>query len=303
MLRFLKEWALPLAMISGTLGYKLFIKLYFLTPYLLFVMLLLTFSKLSPRQMKPKMIHVWLLFLQIIGSIIAYFALIRFDKVVAESALVCIICPTATAAAVITGKLGGNVASITTYTLLGNIATAVAVPLVFPMIEKQPDMDFARAFSTIISRVFPLLIFPIIIAQVIRRYFDKAQLFLERHNNWAFYIWAISLTIVMAQIVSSLVSDSTNATIKIFIAIVSLVVCGLQFFVGKAIGSIYNERISSGQALGQKNTLLAIWMAHTYLNPLSSVGPGAYVVWQNLFNAWQLWKKKKNDRIINHSAN
>ena len=31
-----------------------------------------------------------------------------------------------------------------------------------------------------------------------------------------------------------------------------------------------------GQALGQKNTVLAIWMAVTYLNPLSSVGPGSY---------------------------
>jgi len=47
--------------------------------------------------------------------------------------------------------------------------------------------------------------------------------------------------------------------------------------------------------LGQKNTVLAIWMAVTYLNPLSSVGPGSYVVWQNIINSWQLWKKRKNE--------
>ena len=51
--------------------------------------------------------------------------------------------------------------------------------------------------------------------------------------------------------------------------------------------------ISGGQALGQKNTILAIWMAHTYLNPLSSVAPGSYVLWQNIINSWQLWKKRK----------
>jgi bile acid:Na+ symporter, BASS family len=47
--------------------------------------------------------------------------------------------------------------------------------------------------------------------------------------------------------------------------------------------------------LGQKNTVLAIWMAVTYLNPLSSVGPCSYVVWQNIINSWQLWKKRKNE--------
>ena len=36
-----------------------------------------------------------------------------------EGAMVCLICPTATAAAVITGKLGGSASSLTTYTLLG----------------------------------------------------------------------------------------------------------------------------------------------------------------------------------------
>ena len=55
------------------------------------------------------------------------------------------------------------------------------------------------------------------------------------------------------------------------------------------------DRISAGQALGQKNTVLAIWMAVTYLNPLSSVGPGSYVVWQNIFNSYQLWKKRKSE--------
>ena len=64
---------------------------------------------------------------------------------------------------------------------------------------------------------------------------------------------------------------------------------------GKRIGSAYNDRISAGQALGQKNTVLAIWMAVTYLNPLSSVGPGSYVVWQNIINSYQLWKKRKNE--------
>ena len=45
--------------------------------------------------------------------------------------MVCIICPTATAAAVITSKLGGSAASLTTYTLIANIGAAIAVPYSF----------------------------------------------------------------------------------------------------------------------------------------------------------------------------
>ena len=52
----------------------------------------------------------------------------------------------------------------------------------------------------------------------------------------------------------------------------------------------YGDRISGGQALGQKNTGFAIWMSFAFLNPLAAVGPGSYVLWQNLFNSWQLWR-------------
>ena len=54
MLKFLKNWTLPIAMLVGAIGYPLFISLSFLTPYLIFTMLLLTFCKVSPRDLKPK---------------------------------------------------------------------------------------------------------------------------------------------------------------------------------------------------------------------------------------------------------
>ena len=79
------------------------------------------------------------------------------------------------------------------------------------------------------------------------------------------------------------------------IAFAGLVACCIQFYLGKRIGGYYGERISGGQALGQKNTVLAIWMAYTYLNPLASVGPGSYVLWQNIINSWQLWKMRKRE--------
>ena len=54
------------------------------------------------------------------------------------------------------------------------------------------------------------------------------------------------------------------------------------------------SRITAGQAFGQKNTALGVWMAQMYLNPLSSIGPAAYIIWQNLLNSYQLWRAGKS---------
>lgn len=300
MLKFLKNWTLPIAMLLGAFGYPIFITLSFLTPMLIFTMLLLTFCKVSPADLKIKPLHLWLLLIQIFGSLVAYLLLYRFNKIVAEGAMVCIICPTATAAAVITSKLGGSAASLTTYTLLGNMGAAIAVPILFPLIESHPEIGFWDSFFIILSKVFPLLICPFLVAWFLQKCLPKVHKVLLGYHELAFYLWGVSLAIVTAQTLSSLINDPADGLTEIWIALFALFACCIQFFLGKTIGSIYNDRISGGQALGQKNTILAIWMAHTYLNPLSSVAPGSYVLWQNIINSWQLWKKrKKEDKIYN----
>lgn len=295
MLKFLKNWTLPIAMLVGAIGYPVFISLSFLTPFLIFTMLLLTFCKVSPYDLRPKMLHLWLLLIQIFGSLAVYLFLYRFNQIVAEGAMVCVICPTATAAAVITQKLGGSAASLTTYTLIGNIGAAIAVPVLFPLIEVHADISFWGSFGIILSRVFPLLICPFLVAWILRSFVPKVHKVLLGYHELAFYLWGVSLAIVTAQTLYSLINDPADGFTEIMIAVAALAVCCLQFFLGKTIGSKYNDRISGGQALGQKNTILAIWMAHTYLNPLSAVGPGSYVLWQNIINSWQLWKKRKNE--------
>lgn len=314
MFKFLKNWTLPLAMITGAIGYFMFANFTFLestkpfmnwliavlTPSLIFAQLLLTFCKVEPKELIPRPWHVWLLTIQAVSSGIIALLLIfcpmdEAYKEVFEGAMVCLICPTATAAAVITGKLGGSASTLTTYTLLSNILAAVAVPFVFPLVEPHADITFVVAFLKILSKVFPLLLAPFFVAMLLRYYLPPLHCFLLKYHGVAFYLWAVALTIVTGQTVRSLATSTADLSVEILIALAGLVVCCLQFYYGKRIGSVYNDRISAGQALGQKNTVLAIWMAVTYLNPLSSVGPGSYVVWQNIINSWQLWKKRKNE--------
>jgi len=295
MLKFFKNWTLPIAMFVGAVGYPLFIRLSFITPTLIFVMLLLTFSKISLRELKPKPLHLWLLSIQLVAAVGVYLLLRGVNEVLAQAAMVCVICPTATSAAVITGKLGGSAASLTTYTFLVNMVVAAIVPIMFPLIEPHPEITFWTASSIILGKVFVLLICPFLLSLLLRTALPKMHHTLAGLQELAFYLWAVALTIVTSQIISSLLKYEEDLTIGVLIAVATFIICCLQFFIGKTLGSVYNDRVSGGQALGQKNTILAIWMAHTYLNPLSAVGPGFYVIWQNMINSWQLWKKRKRE--------
>jgi BASS family bile acid:Na+ symporter len=87
--------------------------------------------------------------------------------------------------------------------------------------------------------------------------------------------------------------ENPDYSVETGCAIVSLIICCGQFLLGRKIGSKYNDPVSSGQGLGQKNTILAIWMAQVYLNPISSVAPAGYVLWQNIINSYQLWLRNK----------
>ncbi len=300
-MNFLKNWTLPIAMLVGALGYKVMDYLSFITPYLIFTMLLLTFSKISLRDLRPRLSHLYLLAIEIIGAIAVYFLIAPFDPIVAQGIMVCIISPTATAAAVVTGKLGGNVASITTYTLLCNIAVAFVIPALFPLITNSSlnsqfsilNSQFLPAFLHIISHIFPLLICPFLLAQLIRWQLPKINAKLTSISGLAFYMWAIALTIAMGMTVRSLIEEPTDLHTLILLSIGSLIACLFQFFIGKAIGKSSGDTIACGQSLGQKNTILAIWICSAYLNPVTALAPGLYVIWQNIFNSTQLYLARK----------
>ena len=287
---------LPIAMITGAVFYRYVQIISFLTPYLIFIMLLVTYCKLSLRNMNLSPLHVWLLGIQVIGSLLIYVLLYSFDPLVAEGTFICVFCPTATAAAVITGMLGGDIACLATYSLLSNMTVAIIAPFIFSFMGDHISLPFFESFLKIGPEMIPLLIFPFVCALILQKFLPKVHSALQNHQSISFYLWAISLTIVMGKTVSFIASRG-NAEYKeeILIALFALIVCILQFILGKLIGKKYYNTIAGGQGLGQKNTVLAIWMALTYLNPLASIGPASYVVWQNSINSLQLWIREKRN--------
>lgn len=295
----LKDWMLPIAMLGGVVFYKWIHYLGFLSPILIFCMLTVTYCRIEPRAFRIGRFQLVLLAVQLLLAFAVLGVLLPVDHVVATGLFICVFVPTATAAPVITGMLGGSIAHVATYSLLCNIVVAVVGPVVLAAVGDHPEMSFAESFSRICSSVMPLLILPIITALILRYSLRRVHDGLARNQSLSFYMWALALFIVVGNSVSFIIRnfDPGHIVQIVALALGSLVLCLAQFWLGRRVGHRYADRVTGGQCLGQKNTVLAVWLALTYLHPLASVGPAAYVAWHNSVNSWQLIRKHRADAL------
>ena len=308
MKKILKNWTLPVAMATGTVLYLLFAytpalegaALLFdpffdaIFPLFMFLILFVTFCKVDFRSLRPVAWHFWVALFQVFFSFLLVALILAFrvngsGLVLMESALCCIIGPCAAAAAVVTQKLGGNLEQMTTYTLLSNVITAMLVPVCFPLIDKAADITFAAAFLKILREVCLVLLLPMLLAYIVKHHFHQFHRRIVSVRDLSYYLWAVSLSIVTGTTVKHICHASAPVIYLILIALVCLAICVVQFAVGRFTGHFFGSTLESGQALGQKNTAFAIWIAYSYLNPLSSVGPGCYILWQNIINSIEIW--------------
>ncbi len=269
-----------------------------IVPGLIFTLLFLAFSKVEISKMKPRRWHLILVVIQIgIPALTALYIASNPDtafKLELEGFLVCVITPTAAAASVITGKLGGDESSLTTYTLLSNLGAAIGIPLIFPLISSAAQAGFIEEFTKIMMRTFPIIVLPLILAQLLRYFVKPVNRFIAtKLKDFNFYLWAFTLSTISATACSNLMNSPESAATLTILALIGLVATAIQFAAGKLIGHLEGQRISAGQGLGQKNMVFGIWIAIAYLSPASSIAPGCYILWQNIVNSWQLWYRER----------
>lgn len=321
MRKFFDSNALWLSMLIGALGYKIFLPLKPSLPWLIFFMLFFTFCKVNPKDLRLHKWHWVVLFLQIALSLAAYAItyLLTGSRFMAQGLMLCFVMPTATAAPIIAGKLGGSIQNLTTFTLLSNFATAIVVPVLFPLVNPLAEKAFWPAFTLIISHISPLLLGPFFGAWLLRisyQWRTKKEFVLPTSIAVVpFYLWVCSIVVLTATVTETVIANFYDQLSNILILLVaSFFACLLQFGLGKLIGYYlpapskgkdYQDvlinpaaapktmegvsSITAGQAFGQKNTSLGVWMAQTYLHPLAALGAAAYIIWQNLFNSVQLF--------------
>ena len=275
-------------------------------PLFMFLVLFVTFCKVDFHKMRPVAWHFWVglfqvIFISALMGLMLGFSMTGDSLVLLEAILMCVICPCATAAAVVTQKLGGSLEQMTTYTFLSNFITALLVPVCFPLIEKGADITFWAAFIKILHEVFIVLIVPMLLAYIVKHYLHRLHTWVISIRDLSYYLWACSLMIVTGTTVKNIVNAETSIALLVAIALLGLVMCVIQFAVGRFIGHYFNHTQESGQALGQKNTAFAIWLSSTYLNPLSSVGPGCYILWQNIINSIEIWQKRSHEDKVRYA--
>ena len=288
----IKTIAMPLAMVVGAVLCRPLAQLEaasanMLTPLLIASMLFLTFCRIDLRQMRLKWIHLAMLAVQIVGGVVVFVAVKPLlGVVVAQGAMMCVLAPIAMAAVVIGGMLGANVATMVSYSLVCNIVTAVVVP---PILHAFGNGTCT--FVEIISRVAPTLIAPFVVAQVLRYTLPRLAKWFADHSSYSFYIWLFSLVLVMGRTTAFIIDTDANILTEIELALVALILCLAQFRLGRYMGEKSGDRVAGAQSVGQKNTILAIWLSLNFLNPIASIAPTAYIVWQNFVNSYQIYRK------------
>lgn len=150
--------------------------------------------------------------------------------------------------------------------------------------------DVFDIISDDIQKIGTVIALPFFVALIGQKFMPKVNDFFCRIKGLSFYLWAMALTITLGQTIDFMfLSGRENLSAIIWLGIASVAFCAIQFGLGKFIGYKYGDIIAGGQLLGQKNSAMGIWMANTYLNPLASIFPAMYSIWQNLFNSIQLW--------------
>ena len=292
----IRSYILPIASVLGLLLHEYCAFLSVAVPYLIFCILLLTFSAVDVRKLRFSPMFLWILLFQVVVSIGLY-ALMRVlgaRPVLAEGVMMCALCPVAASVAVVSCMLGADRQTVTSFSIIGNLVISIVAPAYFTLIGVQPELTFMASFLSILKRVGLVIGLPFFVALALQLWLPKVNGFLSRYKGLSFYLWSVALFFTIGQTIDFIfLHGKGNWNVIFWLGVASLLFCAVQFALGKWIGHKYGDIIAGGQLLGQKNTAMGIWMANHYLHPLASVSMAFYAIFQNLFNSWQIWRHDK----------
>lgn len=292
----IRPYVLPIAIVLGLLLHRWCAMFSFLVPFIIFCILLLTFTAVDLRRLRMTMIDLWLILFQVVVSISCYLTitLLGGSHIVAEGVLIGVLCPVASSVAVVACMLGANRETVTTYTIVGNLMVAVVAPVAFSLIGDHPERGLIDGFLLMLSKIGSTLALPFFLAVLMQFMLPSVNNFIAQYKGLGFYLWSLALLFTLGQTIDYIfLNGEGNWGSILWLGGLSLVFCVLQFGFGRWLGRRYGDVISGGQLLGQKNSAMGIWMANTFLTPLSSVFLAFYSIYQNVWNAWQLAHYKK----------
>lgn len=254
--------------------------------YLLMGMLFFAFLdiKIQPQSFQKSVI--WVVLANIAVAFSAYWILLPFDLNLALAAFITGIAPTAIAAPVIIGFIQGQVEYVVGAVLLSNVVMSLVLPLTLPFIVG--DVVKISVWQ-VLEPVLITMFVPLILARLVNLLPQSSQSAIRRGKALSFPLWLLALFMTCAKAADFLRNNLTTSVSRVLsIALISLIICIVNFILGAVLGG-ERFRQESSQSLGQKNNSFVIWVALTFINPLVAMGPTFYILYHNLYNSWQIY--------------
>jgi len=263
----------------------------YLIKYLLMIMLFFSFLKMDVKKEHFRKSHVFILLINLAVPITTYFIIKPFNLDLAQVVFITAIAPTAIASPIIVNLLNGKIEFTVISILLTNFVIAFLLPFLIPALLNSSS---TVSFIDVLIPVATVFLIPYLLAQIIKTYLPKARPSLVKLNKYMFYVLVVNINLGTSKASNYIRQEMSFADLIIYeIAIASLILCVLYFFLGR-ISAPKGYEVEGGQSLGQKNNGFTVWIALTFINPLAVLGPVFYILFQNIYISWQLHNNNSN---------
>lgn len=262
----------------------------FLIRYFLMLLLFFSFLDINVNKNIINKTHFYILSIIIFTSITFFYIAKIFDLQLAQAIFITSIAPTAIAAPVIISLRKRNIEFVMFSLLLNNIVISLLIPFLFPLITNSGKVI---KVNDVLIPILVTISIPLLFSQAIKFILPKFWKFLVDWKDSSYYILIANIYIAVSD-ASTFIRNETseNLSIVFIIAVSSGLLCLFYFSLGYFIGG-KNFSAEASQSLGQKNNAFTIWLALTYLSPIVALGPVFYVLYQNIYISWVLYKSNK----------
>jgi bile acid:Na+ symporter, BASS family len=284
-----KVFGLLTAMLVGALlpGLHIF------SPYIQYLLMVMLFFAFLDIEFKPAAFQksvLWVLLANVAVAFLSYAVLVSFNMMLALAAFMTAIAPTAIAAPVLISFIQGKIEYVIAAVLVTNLSSAVIIPLTLPFLL---GADVHISIWEVLEPVLIVMLLPLLLARLTSHLPSRTQQLIRAGKSFSFPLWIANLLIVSANASSFLRNENSNSALTLMsIALISLVLCIVNFGVGALLGGPRNWQEAS-QSLGQKNLSFVIWIALTFVNPLVAMGPTFYILYHHLYNSWSIYRFEK----------
>ena len=263
--------------------------------YLLMVMLFFAFLDAKIKTQKIPLSIFFILLANVVIAFVGYWLLIPVNNDLALAAFITGIAPTAIASPIIIGFLNKNVEYVIVAVLLTNVASGIIVPLALPWLARE---IISTSVWSLLKPTLMVMFVPFIFSQLVGRLSPTVHKCIQKGKRLSYPLWLITIFIISAKTAYFVRFDYLGSSLILLqMAVLALTICVINFLIGALIGSNQYWQEAS-QALGQKNNSFVVWISLTFLNPLIALGPTFYIIYHNLYNAFQIYIFEKN-RYLN----